>query len=88
MSNPRQVEVDKNYEAFKALLPSLLATHQDQFALMKDQKVLGFFSSALDAREAGETFIEDKLYSIQQVTVVPVDLGFYSHAWNRGTVQP
>jgi hypothetical protein len=55
---------------------------------MKDKKVLGFFSSAFDALEAGETFISDRIYSIQQVTEAPVDLGFYSHAWNRRTVQP
>jgi len=87
MSNPRQVEVDKNYEAFAALLPTLLATHPDQFALMKNQKILGFFSTALDARTAAESFIQDKLYSIQQVTDTSVDLGFFSHAWDFGPVQ-
>ena len=83
----RQAEVDRNYEAFKSLLPVLMAAHQDQFALMKGGKVLGFYSSASDARTAAEAFIDDKLYSIQQVTDVPVDLGF-SHAGHRGTVQP
>ena len=83
MTTTVQEEVDRNYEVFKAMLPSIAPSHTDQFALMKDGKVLGYFSSAWDARTAGEAFVEDKLYSIQQVTDRPVDLGYFSHAVHR-----
>jgi hypothetical protein len=79
-------EVEANYKAFVDLLPQLLAAHRDQFALMKGGKILSFYSSPIDARAAAEAFINDKLYSIQKVTDVPVDLGYFSHAYYRRTV--
>ena len=75
-----QHEVDRNYEAFTAMLPSLLAEHRDKFALMKDQKIISFFTSAEDARVAANAFIADKIYSIQRVSSSAIDLGFYTHA--------
>lgn len=75
-----QNEIDRNYEAFVKALPNLLASHRDQYALMKGGQILGFYSSAIDARTAAESFIPDKLYSIQKVTEAVVDLGFFSHA--------
>jgi hypothetical protein len=86
MSADLQREVDANYDAFRVLLPSLLVTHGEQYALMKGGQILGFFSSAMDARTAAESFIPDKIYSIQRVTDTAVDLGFYSHAMHRDPV--
>ena len=88
MSNSIQDEVDANHEAFVKLLPSLLATHRDQYALLKNRKVLGYYSNAVDARTAAEAFISDKLYSIQRVTDTSVDLGYFSHAVHLSPVQP
>ena len=68
MSSAAQEEVDKNFDAFMSMLPWLLSTHRDKYALMKGQKVLGFYSTAEDARVAAESFIPDKIYSIQHVT--------------------
>jgi hypothetical protein len=83
-----QEEVDKNYEVFARLLPSLIPRYSGKYALMKSGKVLGYYSSALDARTAAESFIDDKLYSIQRVTDSPVDLGYFSHALYSCPVQP
>ena len=83
-----QKEVDRNYEAFVLLLPTLMATHRGQYALMKDGKILGFYSSAIDARTAAEAFISDKMYSIQKVTDSAVDLGYFSHAVPSCVVRP
>jgi len=47
---------------------------------MKDGEVLGYYSSAEDARVAGQTFIKDGLFSIQQVTSSVLDLGFFTYA--------
>jgi hypothetical protein len=54
---------------------------------MKDRKILGFYSSARDARSA-KTFVADKLFSIKKVTDVAVDLGYFSHAVHSSYVQP
>jgi hypothetical protein len=78
-----QREVDANYEKFLELLPSLLPVQRDRFALMKGGRIIAFYSTAKDARTAAEAFIEDKLYSIQKVTDMSVDLGYFSHAMHR-----
>lgn len=77
-SRSRQEEVDRNYEEFLKLLPQILPAHRGQHALMKDGKVLGYYSTPQDANSAAETFIKDGLYSIQHVTDAPVDLGYFS----------
>jgi hypothetical protein len=83
-----QEEVDRNYEVFLKVLPSILTTYRDKFALMKDGKILGYYSTAHDAAVAGETFIPDGLFSIQQVTDSAINLGFFTHAVPVDTVQP
>lgn len=70
------------------LLPGILTAHKDRFALMKDGKILGYYSSSMDARSAADAFIPDKLYSIQKVTNSAIDLGYFSHAVHLGPVQP
>ena len=80
MPSPQQEEVDRNYDEFIKVLPSILASHRDKHALMKAGKVLGYYSSAEDARVAGDSFIGDKIFSIQRVTDATVDLGFFTYA--------
>jgi hypothetical protein len=80
MSHTITDEVDRNYEAFLKLLPGIEPENRERFALMKDQKILGFYSTAEDARTAGDTFIKDGLYSIQQATEGTIDLGFFNYA--------
>lgn len=82
-----QEEVDANFEEFMKLLPGLLEEHRDSFALMKNKKILGYYSSAQDARMAAESFINDGLYSIQQVTEATVNLGYFTHAVSVNTIQ-
>jgi hypothetical protein len=73
-------QVDKNYEAFLHLLPSILPLHQDKYALMKDGVVVGFYSTLEDAYMTANQFYKDQPFSVQKVTETPVDLGFFSHA--------
>ena len=75
-----QDEVDKNYEEFLKILPSILQHQRDRYALMRAGKIIGFFSSAMDARTAAKSFIPDGLFSIQRVTDMPVELGYFSRA--------
>ena len=79
----RQREVDANYEAFVAILPSIIASHRDKYALMRHRQVVNFYVTAEDARSTGEKFYDDGVYSVQKVTNIPVDLGFFSHAVHR-----
>lgn len=75
-----QDEVDRNFEEFEKLLPSIIGVHREKYALMKDGKILGYYSSAEDARVTATTFIKDGIYSIQQVTDNSINLGFFNHA--------
>jgi hypothetical protein len=72
-------EVDRNYDAFTRLLGGFLPQHRDQLALMKDGQVLGFYATPRAALEAAAERIPDGIFSIQEVTDEPLDLGFWSH---------
>ena len=81
MSDPRRDQIEKNYQAFVGLLPGLLGAHAGKFALMRDEAVVDFFDTARDAFVAGQKlFAPDRLFSVQEVIEIPVDLGFFSHA--------
>jgi hypothetical protein len=73
-------QVDKNFEAFRALLPTILPIHQDKFALMRNGEAVGFYSTLEDAYMTANQFLRDQPFSVQRVTETPVDLGFFSHA--------
>jgi hypothetical protein len=48
---------------------------------MRDEQIIEFFDTARDAYVAGQRFFnQDRLFSVQEVTETPVDLGFFSHA--------
>ncbi len=78
--------VRDNYAAFVKLLPGLLDSHAGKFALLRDGKVEEYFDSARDAFVFGESKFEDGLFSVQEVTAVPADLGWYSRAANYAAV--
>jgi len=87
MSNIQQEEVDKNWEAFQAILPSIIAQYRDKYALMKDKAILGYYSSPQDAKSAADSFIKDGIYSIQQVTDIAANMGFFTYAIPLDTLQ-
>lgn len=72
-------EVDRNYDAFKQMLPRILPEHLDQLALMKDERIVGYFEKPLEAFRAATEMFPDGVFSIQEVTDEPLDLGFWSH---------
>lgn len=75
-------EVDRNYDAFVRLLSKILPEHRDQVALMRDGKIVGYFDKPGDAYRAGLGQFPDGIFSIQEVTDEPIDLGFWSHVGN------
>ena len=82
VTEAHQREVDRNYEEFQKLLPDLVTQYAGKFALMKDGKIIQYFSTARDAYNAGDEMYPDGLFSIQEVAGGAVDLGFFSHVIN------
>ena len=72
-------EVDRNYSVFTRMLGTLLRDHRDQLALMRDGEVVGFYNTPREALEAATEKFSDGIFSIQEVTDEPIDLGFWSH---------
>jgi hypothetical protein len=72
-------EVDRNYDVFMRMLADLLPGHRDEYALMRDGKIIGFYAKPGDANRAGVETFPDQIFSIQEVTDEPIDLGFWSH---------
>jgi hypothetical protein len=72
-------QVEQNYDAFQRILSTLLAAHRNEFALMRDREIIGFFAKPGSANSEGTRRFSDQLFSIQEVTDEPIDLGLYSH---------
>ena len=80
MDEQRQKQqVDQNYDAFVRVLGSILADHRDELALMRDGKIVGYFTTPREALLAATEQFPDDIFSIQEVTDEPIDLGFWSH---------
>lgn len=80
MEMTNREQVDKNYDAFLALLPNIITTQRNKYALMRDGAAVGYYSTLEDAYVTANKFFPDGLFSVQKVTDLPVDLGFFSHA--------
>jgi hypothetical protein len=83
----RQTEIDENLDFFVKELPKIAPTHFGKFALIRQKAIAGYFDTVVDAVGTGNKLYPDKLFSVQQVTDVPVDLGFFSHASRLGKPQ-
>lgn len=75
-----QTEVDRNYDWFQRNLKTFLTDHDREYAVLRDQAVLGFFESPGEALRTALTRFPDRIFSIQQVVDEPLDLGFLSLA--------
>lgn len=85
-TNKQQQEVDRNFEAFEKMLPDLLEEHANRFALLEDGKLIACFDTSRDAIEVGRKFSKNGLFSIQEISSKPIDLGYFSHAGILRTV--
>ena len=83
-----QSEVDRNFEAFRAMLPDLLKDHAGKYVLLRDTKLIQKFDTAGDALIYAQAQFSDGIYSIQEVTGRTIDLGFFSHAMPFIKLQP
>ena len=74
-----QAEVDRNYEAFEALLPGLMRDHAGKWALLHDGALTAAFDTVRDAHLAGVKLYPESWFSVQEITNRPADLGRFSH---------
>jgi hypothetical protein len=77
-------QVEKNYQVFLSMLPNIIAEHRNKYALMKDGQVIGYYSTLEDAYMTANKFYAEEPFSVQKVTDIPIDLGFFSHAVRIG----
>ena len=75
-----QAEVDKNFEAFRTMLPDLMKDHAGKYVLLRKSELIQKFDTAGDALIYAQAQFPDGLYSIQEVTGHTIDLGYFSHA--------
>ena len=73
-------EGDSNFDVFVEQLHSLMPQHAGEYVLMRNGRMISFHQNANDALAAGRAAFSDGIYSIQEVTDRPIDLGFFSHA--------
>jgi hypothetical protein len=78
-SERQRREVDHNYDVFMRMLGDILPAHRDQYALMRDGEIVAYFDKPGDAYREGVARYDDEVFSIQEVTDEPIDLGFWSH---------
>ena len=72
-------EIDRNYDASMPMLESLVPEHRDEHALMRDGGIVAFFAKPGEANREGVEKFVDGIFSIQEVTDEPIDLGLWSH---------
>ena len=80
MNKSLQKEVDANFEAFQGVLPDLLPSESDRWALMRHGECVDFYDTLPDAETAGRAMYKGRTFSVQQVSDAVVDLGWFSPA--------
>ena len=78
MTDPRQEQIERNYEEFLKKLPELLVSHLGKFALMRNGEIIQYFDGMGDAAIAGSALYPDGLFSVQEITDNSVNLGYFS----------
>jgi hypothetical protein len=84
MAQDTDSEVDRNYDAFVALLPTLAPEFAGKHALLHAGEIVDYYDTALSATLAGMREFGDGHYSVQEVSAQPEHLGFYSYVGGAG----
>ena len=81
MSDPVQRrEIDANYDFLQRQLATVLPERRGQYALIKSCRFEGFYDKPGEAYREALARFDDELFSIQEVTDQPLQLGFFSLA--------
>ncbi len=78
MASAHHTEIDQNYDFFQRNLVRFLSERRGEYALIRKQEIVGWFSKPGDAYRAGLAEFDDRLFSIQEATDEPVELGAMS----------
>lgn len=78
-SSELRAEIAGNFDAFQRALATLLPVQRNRYALMRHGAVVAFYDKPGAADAAGAVQFQDGIYSIQQVTDEPVELGLYAN---------
>lgn len=84
MSAELDREIDRNLFAFLPRIPGLLPDHEGEYAVLRNQEIVSLHKRLRDALDEAGAMFSDGLFSIQQVTERPVELGFFSYADHPG----
>lgn len=87
ISEEKREEIEKNFNAISQRLNEYMPLHANKYALMRHGEVVEFYSRWEDAYKTGRKFYDDGLFSVQKVTNVPIDLGFFSHVLSEPCLQ-
>lgn len=79
-------EINRNFIAFKKLLPSIDLRYSGKFVVLRKEEIVDYFDSMSDAVKYADVLYEDGLYSIQEVNARVIDLGFFSHVGSSTSV--
>lgn len=79
MPDEREADIRQNFLYFQGVVPSLMASHAGQYALLRARSVVAIFARPMEALEAGYAQFEDGRFSVQRVTDRALDLGFLSY---------
>lgn len=82
MNTEIDIEIDRNLFAFLPRIPKLMKEHEGEYAVLRHQEVVSLHKRLNDALDEACLKFSDGLYSIQQVTDKPIELGFFSYADN------
>ena len=78
--NAQNAEVDRNYNFFQRHLSGYLRQNAGRYALLRHAALVGFFDTPREALDVAKQKFDDGIYSLQEVTAEPIDLGIFSHA--------
>lgn len=79
-SRELQTEIDAKFDAFQEMLPELMISEPDRWALMRRGECIAFHDTLRDALAVGNLQFEDGLFSVQEVTTREIDLGWFTRA--------
>jgi hypothetical protein len=82
----QRIETFRNYDAFVAELPHLLAAHSGKFALYHDQSLIRIFDTLALALTYGDQLYGDQVFSVQEITDKPSEVGGGLYASNKEAV--
>ena len=80
MAVAREAEIEQNYQFFQGRVGELIKDHAGEFAVLKNREIIKLCDTVAEAIAVGYSQDESGLFSIQEVTDEPLDLGFFSHA--------